>query len=304
MLRGVCRFSSKRLPASSRLVTRSYAADAEGSSAAAAEKKSDKWRVAVVLSGCGFQDGSEITEAVSTLQHLSRVGAHYDCFAPDMESIDVTDHIKGTSDSDEYRYVLNESARITRGKVGKIADLNVSDFDALIFPGGFGVAKHLSDYYKGSPNWNVLPEVESVINAFHKAKKSMGFICIAPILAARVLGSSANCRLTIGADAKVSKQIESLGAKHSICLVDQTEVDEENLIFSTPAYMFPDSTPFEVYRGIGSLVDAMVKKSAVHQAAQLDPFVEKIMNEFLIPTFTSHQTKGPTKTAGDPAERT
>lgn len=307
LLRGGSRIYARALPStpcktktptsfpSSRIVFRSYADEP----APVIAQKSDKWRVAVILSGCGFLDGSEITESVSTLQHLSRVGAQYECFAPDMESVDVTNHLKGTSDTDEYRMVMDESARISRGKVGRINDLNVADYDALIFPGGYGVAKHLSDYYKGTPEWKVHPEVERLIKAFHANKKPMGFICIAPILAARVLGASTGCRLTIGGDPNVSKQIESMGAKHSVCLVDQIEVDEANLLFSTPAYMFSDATPHDVYRGVGSLVDAMAKKSSVHQAAQVDPFVDKLLKEYLIPQFISYQTKGPARSPND-----
>ncbi len=42
-------------------------------------------RIAVILSGCGNQDGSEITEAVSVLLALSEAGAHVKIFAPDQE---------------------------------------------------------------------------------------------------------------------------------------------------------------------------------------------------------------------------
>lgn len=41
------------------------------------------------------------------------------------------------------RNVLVESARIARGKIQDLKDLKVQDFDAVIFPGGFGAAKNL-----------------------------------------------------------------------------------------------------------------------------------------------------------------
>ena len=42
-----------------------------------------------------------------------------------------------------YRNVLVESARIARGKIEKLSELDVSKHDAVIFPGGFGAAKNL-----------------------------------------------------------------------------------------------------------------------------------------------------------------
>ena len=39
-------------------------------------------KVAVVLSGCGYLDGAEVTEAVSSLIALSEEGATVEVFAP------------------------------------------------------------------------------------------------------------------------------------------------------------------------------------------------------------------------------
>ena len=46
----------------------------------------------------------------------------------------VVDHTAGTEMS-ETRNVLKESARIARGKISALTELNVGDFDALIVPG-------------------------------------------------------------------------------------------------------------------------------------------------------------------------
>ena len=48
------------------------------------------------------------------------------------------------------RNVLTESSRIARGRVEPLTELSASKFDAVIFPGGFGAAKNLSDFgFKG-----------------------------------------------------------------------------------------------------------------------------------------------------------
>jgi len=86
-------------------------------------------RVAVVLSGCGFLDGAEITEAVSVLIHLDRRGLSFSCFAPDMPQTSIVNHAThkpgvGT------RNVLEESARIARGKIADLRTAKAGDLDA------------------------------------------------------------------------------------------------------------------------------------------------------------------------------
>ena len=100
--------------------------------------------VAVILSGCGFQDGSEIHEAVCTLLALDQQGAHYQCFAPDMAQARVANHYSGST-TDESRNVLVESARIARGAIQPLSAFDASHFHALVMPGGFGAALNMSE---------------------------------------------------------------------------------------------------------------------------------------------------------------
>lgn len=79
--------------------------------------------IAVILSGCGVFDGSEINETVLTLLSLEKNDASYQCYAPDMEQHHVIDHISGVEQSSP-RNVLVESARITRGNVKPLRDLD------------------------------------------------------------------------------------------------------------------------------------------------------------------------------------
>src|SRR6185503_16924331 len=92
-------------------------------------------KVGVVLSGCGFLDGSEIHESVLTLLALDRAGASAVCLAPDIPQASVVNHKTGKP-AEPPRNVLAESARIARGKVLDIAKAKANDFDALVLPGG------------------------------------------------------------------------------------------------------------------------------------------------------------------------
>jgi enhancing lycopene biosynthesis protein 2 len=209
-------------------------------------------KVGVVLSGCGFLDGSEIHEATLTLYFLDRAGAEIIRMAPDINQLHVIDHSSSEVAEGEIRKVLIESARIARGEIKKMEEIKADDLDALIFPGGYGVAKNLSDFAVKGVQCTVNPEVERLIKEMKGAKKPLGFICIAPVIAAKVLGE-ANPQLTIGNDKDTATAIEKMGGKHIVCEVDGIAIDEENKIVSTPAYML-GPTIYKVSLGIEKLV--------------------------------------------------
>ena len=192
-------------------------------------------RVGVILSGCGFQDGSEIHESVLTLLALDRAGAEIRCFAPDMPQTRVVNHLTG-AEVDETRNVLVESARIARGKIQDLKEAHAEDLDALVLPGGFGAALNLSDFATRGAEGAVRPELAALLRAMHAAKKPIGAICIAPAVIAQALGGESPT-LTIGNDAGTAEAIQSCGAAHEDCPVDAYVVDLENRIVTTPAYM-------------------------------------------------------------------
>ncbi len=208
--------------------------------------------VGVVLSGCGFLDGAEIHEATLTLLALDQAGATIKAYAPDVDQLHVVDHKAGAPVDGATRNVLAESARIARCEVEDIATAKADDLDALIFPGGFGAAKNLSTFATEGTAMTVDPHVDRLIKEMHLAKKPLGFICIAPAVAAKVLGE-VRPKLTIGNDAGTAEALEALGATHVECPVDDTVVDAPLKIVSTPAYMLgPSIAP--VNRGISKLV--------------------------------------------------
>ena len=55
----------------------------------------NKLNVAVLLSGCGVYDGSEITEVSSCAIHLTRHKANVHFFAPDANQMEVVNHLTG-----------------------------------------------------------------------------------------------------------------------------------------------------------------------------------------------------------------
>ena len=213
-------------------------------------------KVAVVLSGSGVFDGTEIHEAVSVLIHLSRADVEYACFAPDMPQQQVINHLTGQP-TDEQRNVLVESARIARGQIAALTELHEADYDAVFFPGGFGAAKNLSSFASDGADCAVHPEVERVIKQFHQAGKPIGMCCIAPVLVARTLGRNAGgpgVSVTIGDDDATASAIEAMGSSNTVKPANEAHVDTANHLATAPAYMC-DAAIDQVYEGIGQMVD-------------------------------------------------
>ena len=221
---------------------------------------------AVVLAGCGRADGAEITEAVSILVHLARHKVAYKCFAPDRPQLHVVNHASGKPAPGESRNCMVEAARISRGEIAPLDSLDASKFETLLFAGGFGVAKNLCDFATAGAAAAIDPDVTRVIKAFHAAAKPIGLCCIAPVLAAQVLGAKSGgpgCEVTIGHDPATAAVIDSWGSRNVPRDVRQAYLDTRNRVVTSPAYMDDAATPYDVFTGIGEMVDgvvALVKK--------------------------------------------
>jgi enhancing lycopene biosynthesis protein 2 len=214
-------------------------------------------KVAVILSGCGVFDGAEIHESVLTLLALDRAGAQAVCAAPDVTQHHVINHLTGQPVEGESRNVLVESARIARGKAAPLAKLDASSIDAVILPGGFGAAKNLCNFALAGRNFEVNAEVSRFLQDCHQAGKPIGFLCIAPAIAARLFGGE-QLEFTIGNDADTAHALENGGGKHVNCVVQDVVIDRRLKIVSTPAYMLGQRIS-EVEAGINKLVHVILE---------------------------------------------
>jgi enhancing lycopene biosynthesis protein 2 len=213
-------------------------------------------KIGVVLSGCGVRDGSEIHEAVFALLAIDQAGCEAVCMAPNADFA-VTDHLT-MQETGEKRTMLVESARIARGNIRDIKDVQAADLDAIMFPGGFGAAKNLCDFAIQGATASVNPEVLRLLMEVAAAGKPIGAICIAPALIAAALGRAYAPTLTIGNDAVTAAEINKAGAIHQECPVTGFVVDAKNKIVSTPAYMLATRIS-EVQQGIDRCVKEVIK---------------------------------------------
>jgi enhancing lycopene biosynthesis protein 2 len=214
-------------------------------------------KFAVVLAGCGVYDGAEIHEATLSMYQIKKQGADYEIFAPDIDQHHVINHLTG-DEMKEKRNVLVESARIARGKIKPLADFKADDFDAILFPGGFGVAKNLCSFAFDGPDCKVNNDTEKAIKAMHKAGKPIGALCISPVIVAKILG---DVELTIGKDKDTATAVEKMGASHKSTSHGEVIIDAGNNVYTTPCYML-DANIVQIGEGAENIVRAILKTLA------------------------------------------
>ena len=211
-------------------------------------------KFAVVLSGSGVFDGAEIHEATLTLYAIMKYGASYEIFAPDIPQHHVVNHITG-EEMNEMRNVLVESARIARGAIKDLKHYNPKDFDGLVFPGGFGVAKNLSTVAFDGPDAKVNEDVVKAVKDTHAAGKPIGALCIAPAMMAKIFE---NATVTIGTDPDTIEAIEKMGGTHINTTHGDVVYDDHLNLFTTPCYML-DANILQIAEGAENIVSAMMK---------------------------------------------
>ncbi len=220
-------------------------------------------RVAVLLAGCGHLDGAEVREAVLTLLALDQHGVPFQCLAPNADQFHVINHATGQPVPGATRNILEEASRIARvGKCLDLAQARVEDYDALVMPGGYGVAKNHCTFALKGAEGDVRPDVAAFVRGFFDAQKPVGAICIAPALVALALSGRASTHLTLGNDAGCATAVEQLGQHHQATpSAREIVIDEAHKLVTTPAYMFDDARLSDVFVGIERCVAEVLKRA-------------------------------------------
>ena len=211
-------------------------------------------KIAVILSGCGHLDGTEINEAVFTILAINKFNAEARIFAPNIEQSDVINHLDNTV-INQKRNIFIESSRIARGNINTLDKLKVKDFDALVTPGGFGVAKNLSNITSSDQNFQVISPLKELIISFFHHKKPIGAICIAPALIACALHNITTLTITLG---NKNKLLDKINANQVICDASNIVIDKKNKVISTPAFM-TDENIHNIYLGIEKLIAQLLE---------------------------------------------
>lgn len=220
-------------------------------------------KVAVLLAGCGHLDGAEIREAVFTILALDQQGAEFQCVAPNAPQAHVINHLTGQVDEGATRNILEEASRIARvGKCLDLAQARSADYDALVMPGGYGVAKNLCGFAFKGTEAEVRPDVAAFVQAFLEEGKPIGAICISPALIALCLaGKGQEACLTLGDGKEIQAAMEKLGHRYkSVPSAREIVVDEDLKLVTTSAYMFDEASLSDVWVGIERCVAEVLRR--------------------------------------------
>ena len=213
-------------------------------------------KFAVILSGCGNRDGSELQETLSVLLAIDKLNMTYQCFAPQGQ-IKVVSYFDGM-ETGELRDMFVESARIARGNILDISEYNPSNYDGLILPGGMGAARNWSTYAFQGVKMITIPEIEKAILDTYNAHKPICAMCIAPMILAKVLGSY-GVHITLGCATNDASIVAcQLGAKVQDCKASDVCVDIEHKVLTTPAYMVANRIS-QIFEGAENMIRKLIE---------------------------------------------
>lgn len=222
-------------------------------------------KIAVILSGCGNRDGSELQETLGLLLAIDRNGWQYQCFAPE-GFFEVVPHVDVVDDEEdmgnvvdiEQRDIFVESARIARGNIKPLSEYRAADYDALAMPGGMGAARNLSTFAFDGPQMTVIDSVMDALLETNRAKKPIVAMCIAPTVLAKVFGKQ-GISLTLGSvDNPAAKVAQGFGCNIVECGPTDICVDDEHRIITTPAYMVATHIS-QIFDGAANMVNRLAE---------------------------------------------
>lgn len=221
-------------------------------------------KIGVLLSGNGVYDGAEIHEAVLTLLAIEEMGWSSVCISIDRPQHHVINHITGEP-MDESRNMLVEAARIARGNIQNITEIQPADIDALVIPGGFGSAKNFSSWAFEGPAGSILPEVKLLLVNLVNVGKPIVALCVSPVVVALALqGSGIHAQLSLGSTQEPSPYditafnagLSQTGAHTAEKTIREVLVDPHNRIVCAPCYMM-NATLSEVRGNIVQALNAL-----------------------------------------------
>ncbi|TNE55660.1 MAG: isoprenoid biosynthesis protein ElbB [Bacteroidetes bacterium] len=214
-------------------------------------------KIGVLLSGCGVYDGSEIQEAVLSMLAIEQAGHQYQCISLNEDQYHVVNHTNG-EEMPETRNMLIEAARIARGNIQEVGDVQLNELSALLIPGGFGSAKNFSNWAFEGPDGSIHPKIKKLIQDFHEHQKPIIALCVSPVLLAKAFeGTGIHCSLTLGTSEEASPYdiremhagMEKLDVQTELKSSREILVDRKNKLICAPCYMM-DVNISQIYENV------------------------------------------------------
>jgi len=195
-------------------------------------------KVGILLSGCGFYDGSDVAEAVLSALAVERSGARAVHIAPEMPQMHTVDHLTGAESEGVERQVLGESARVAR-RVRSLTEQWSGELGALIIPGGHGAVKNLMTHFAQlGETRELVPQVKDLLADLTGRKAPIGSISLGHTVVQTFFG-------------------EPLSEEDMRMASSDIVVDEARRLVFTPGFLTGATLP-EVAAGIDKMVQALL----------------------------------------------
>lgn len=140
-------------------------------------------RVGLYLSGNGSLDGSDVFSAVLAYQVLQEKGHEPVPVGRDVDQGEVIDH-RTARPQEEQRNALSEAARIVKGDIRDMRDVDAKNLDGAIHVGGGGVLSTWTDFHERGSRCRVTERLKYQVLDLHEERSPQ--VCLGN--AAFVLG--------------------------------------------------------------------------------------------------------------------
>jgi enhancing lycopene biosynthesis protein 2 len=213
----------------------------------------------IFLSGCGYQEGTDIWETVLLNYFLEEKKIKTIFLYSVPNSLDkATGNTKVNQISSKN--ILAEASLMAKGNLKELSDTGSENLDALILPGGEGIIKKFTQRDENNPVLKIDPELKKFIRETYRRKKPIAGCGLASLVIASALKDivATPLNLTSGNDPGVSEQLERMGVNHIITKADEAVIDSDNRLVTTPGSKMKSNLS-ELGKGLKNIIDGILE---------------------------------------------
>jgi enhancing lycopene biosynthesis protein 2 len=214
--------------------------------------------IGIFLSGCGYQNGTDIWEAVLLYYFLEQRKMKTVFF-----SSPPFNPLKSSSSEDKplnHQNFFSKTSMLARGNLKELKETGSDTLSALILAGGEGILKNFTQSEEKNPVLKVDPELKKFVREIYRRKKPIAACGVAAVVIASCLKDLVDSPLTLtsGNDPELSSQLEKMGVNHVITKASEAVIDSENQLVTTPGSQIKANIS-DLGTGLNNLIDGILE---------------------------------------------
>lgn len=169
--------------------------------------------VGLYLSGAGSLDGSDAISTVLAYGALQKCGREPIPVGRDVDQGRVVDH-RTAQTMNESRNALSEAARLVRGNIRDMRDVDAGELQAAVLVGGDGMLSTWTDYHDRGAECRITERLKYQILDLHKNDKPIVCLGNAGFVVAHVFRDRESTpRLNVGSNATLNETLRDWGIR-------------------------------------------------------------------------------------------